>query len=55
MDEAVEYATVYEVLPEGASGFPNDMDVDASSNPSANVGKMDYGIEADAVTYKQNK
>ena len=39
----------YELLPEGASGAPEDLDVGASAHHSKNVGTMDKSVEENAV------
>ena len=45
----------YEAITEGASGAPEDLDIYASANPSANIGTMYKSVESDSVTNKQNK
>ena len=41
MDEAVESATFTEVLPEGVSGDPDDMNVNLGAHTYSNVNTMD--------------
>ena len=38
-----------EVLTEGDSSDTEDLDVDTSAHPSANVGKMDEAVEASVI------
>ena len=43
-DKNNQEAVESEVRPEGASGYPEDLDVDIRDNPSSNVVNMDEAI-----------
>ena len=55
MDEAIKFATVTEVLPEGASGAPDDIDLDEIAHPYENVENMDGAVEAAAIPDQHNE
>ena len=50
-EEAVEA----EVISEVTSGAPEDLYVDTSYDPYANIGAIDEAIEYDEITDQQNK